>query len=159
MMIRSATRSDIPNLLPLIAKICELHKSWDQAKYGFLPDPERSYERWLSRLIRDQRNLCLVAEVPDEKTHLAGFLIATVEQEIPIYSIQEYGFVHDLWVEPEYRQAGLARQMVVQTIAHFSQLGIQQIRLDTAAPNEAARRLLMACGFRVSTIEMLIEID
>ncbi len=89
---------------------------------------------------------------------LVGFLIATTEREIPIYRIKEFGFIHDLWVEPEYRQLGIAQQMVKLTIEGFSKIGVTQIRLDTAAVNETARRLFSSCGFRLSTIEMLIEL-
>ena len=35
---------------------------------------------------------------------------------------------------------------------------IKQIRLETAAANEAARALFRSCGFRVSTVEMTLEI-
>ena len=30
-------------------------------------------------------------------------VVATVEAEIPIYRLKEFGFIHDLWVEPDYR--------------------------------------------------------
>lgn len=163
MLIRTATPVDIPRLLPLIAEICALHEQWDAAKYGFLPHPERRYEGWLHRLINSQRDLCLVAEDTSEHhttgSRLAGFLLATVEAEIPIYRVKEYGFIHDLWVEPEFRQTGIAKQLVQQTIAHFKQQGVAQIRLDTAAANETARQLFTGCGFRVSTIEMLLETE
>ena len=155
MEIRSANQSDIPGILPMIAKVCALHQTWDSAKYGFLPHPERSYEKWLSSLLNNPQDLCLVAE---ESNQLIAFLIATVEREIPIYTLENYAFVHDLWVEPEFRHAGIARQIVDQTIAHFTQLGIPQIRLDTAMANDAARRLFENCGFRTSTIELLIEL-
>lgn len=155
MEIRSANQSDIPGILPMIAKVCALHQSWDSAKYGFLPHPERSYKKWLSNLVNDPQDLCLVAE---EANQFVAFLIATVEREIPIYTLKNYAFVHDLWVEPEFRHAGIARQIVERTIAHFTQLGILQIRLDTAMANDAARKLFENCGFRVSTIELLIEL-
>jgi ribosomal protein S18 acetylase RimI-like enzyme len=86
------------------------------------------------------------------------YLVATVEQEIPIYRLTEFAFIHDLWVEPEYRRSGIARQMVMETIDRFKQMGVKQIRLDTAAVNESARRLFSSCGCRVSTIEMLVEL-
>ncbi len=163
MIIRSANPSDIPALLPMIGKLCALHQSWDAAKYGFLPEPERKYERWLGNLIESQRDLCLVADMnvplPDSSSSLVAFLLATVEREIPIYRIKEYAFVHDLWVEEGYRHLGIARQMVQYAIAHFTQLGVPQIRLDTAQLNDAARHLFTSCGFRVSTIEMLIELE
>jgi len=164
MKIRSANQSDIPGILSVIAKVCALHQTWDSAKYGFLPQPERSYEKWLSNLLNNSQDLCLVAE---ESNQLVAFLIATVEREIPIYTLENYAFVHDLWVEPEFRHAGIARQIVERTItplgnckatAHFTQLGIPQIRLDTAMANAAARKLFENCGFRASTIELLIEL-
>ncbi len=49
--------------------------------------------------------------------------------------------------------------MVQQAIAHFTQMGIKQIRLDTANPNEVARKLFTSIGFRPSRLEMLIELE
>jgi len=154
MFVRPATPTDVPAVLPMVTKICALHESWDSAKYGFLPHPEQRYERWLKRLATGERSVFLVAE---DEAQLVGFLVATVESEIPIYRLQEFAFIHDLWVEPEYRQKGIAKEMVMQAVEHFHQMGVQQIRLDTAAINEAARRLFASCGFRISTVEMLRE--
>ncbi len=63
-----------------------------------------------------------------------------------------------MWVEPTYRNEGIARQMVMLAIERFRAIGVEQIRLDTAAPNEVARGLFAACGFRPSVQEMLLEI-
>jgi ribosomal protein S18 acetylase RimI-like enzyme len=93
-----------------------------------------------------------------EASRLVGFLIATVEREVPIYAVKQFAFIHDLWVEEDYRQQGIARQLVLGAIAHFSTQGIEQIRLDTAMANAAARKLFASCGFRASTVEMLIEL-
>lgn len=159
MPIRSATPADVPAVLPMVASICALHQTWDAAKYGFLPNPQQRYEKWLASQANNQQSVFLVAEDENESNRLVGFLIATVEREIPIYSLKEFGFIHDLWVEPEYRQAGIARQMVKMSIDRFKQMGVKQIRLDTANANEAARKLFAACGFRISTVEMLVELD
>lgn len=155
MLIRSATPADVPAVLPMVAKICALHESWDAAKYGFLAHPEKRYENWLTRLANQERSVFLVA---DNQGQLVAFVAATVEQEIPIYRTKEFGFIHDLWVEPEYRQQGIAKQIVEMTIERFQHIGVKQIRLDTAAANETARQLFAACGFRLSTIEMLMEL-
>ena len=128
-----------------------------------MPHPEQQYYNWLPSLLKNQRNLCLVAcskesdAIASEK--LIALLIATVEREIPIYSLKEFGFIQDLWVEPEYRHLGYAQQMVKQTIAHFTQIGIKQIRLDTANENDVARKLFASIGFRPSQIEMLLELE
>ena len=133
------------------------------SKYGFLPNPEQRYERWLIAQATNDRSVFLVAEdeAPSvgQPGRLVAFLVATVEREIPIYRLNEFGFIHDLWVEPEYRHAGIARHMVMLTIERFTQMGVKQIRLDTAAANDAARRLFSSCGLRLSTMEMLIELN
>lgn len=159
MHIRSATPADVPAVLPMVAAICALHQAWDEAKYGFLPDPQQRYEKWLISQANNRQSIFLVAEDESKPKQLAGFLIATVEKEIPIYRLKEFGFIHDLWVEPEYRHLGVARQMVKLSCDRFGQMGVKQIRLDTANANEAARKLFTACGFRISTIEMLVELD
>jgi ribosomal protein S18 acetylase RimI-like enzyme len=163
MVIRHAEPSDIPSLLPMIAKTCALHQSWDAAKYGSVPHPEQQYYNWLASLLKNQRNLCLVAcekesdAIASQK--LIALLIATVEREIPIYSLREFGFIQDLWVEPEYRHMGIARQMLEHALAHFTKIGIKQIRLDTASANDFARSLFTSIGFRPSRIEMLLELE
>ena len=157
MLIRRAKQSDISDVLPMVGKICALHETWDSAKYGFLPNPAQRYESWLGKLVKSDRNVFLVAE-DETNQKLAGFLAATIEEEIPIYRLQEFAFIHDLWVEPEYRRSGVARQLVMEAMEQLQKLGVAQIRLDTAAINETARKLFSECGFRPSTVEMLIEL-
>lgn len=154
MLIRRATPADVPAVLPMVAKICALHEAWDADKYGFIPEPEKLYEKWLTRLANQERSVFIVAE---NQGQLVAFIVATVEQEIPIYRTKEFAFIHDLWVEPEYRQQGIAKQIVEQTIKRLRQIGVEQIRLDTAAANESARKLFTSCGFRLSTMELLIK--
>jgi ribosomal protein S18 acetylase RimI-like enzyme len=155
MDIRPATAADVPGVLPMIAKICALHEAWDPAKFGFLTNPQERYNRWLTARATDAQSVFLVAE---RETHLVAFLLGSIEEEIPIYRLKEFGFIHDLWVEEEYRHEGIARQMVMLAVERFKSLGVRQIRLDTAAANDPARKLFASCGFRLSTMEMLLEI-
>ncbi len=154
--IRPATPEDVPSILPMVAAICALHESWDPDKYPFLPDIVERYEHWLPLRAQDPRSVFLIAELSKAP---AGYLIATIEDEIPIYRLKQFGFIHDMWVEPAHRGQGLARHLVDAAVARFAELGITQVRLDTAAANEIARRLFASCGFRVSTTEMLRLIE
>jgi ribosomal protein S18 acetylase RimI-like enzyme len=156
MDIRPATVSDVPGVLPMVAKIAALHETWDSAKFGYKPHPEEMYRNWLTSRAGDPRSVFLVAE---REQRLVGFLIATVETEIPIYRLKEFGFIHDIWVEPEYRNEGIARQLVMLAIEKFGGMGLKQVRGDTAFANDPARGLLKSCGMRPSTIEMLIVVE
>ncbi len=155
MEIRSATVADVPLVLPMVDKIAALHQALDPAKYGFLSDVGQMYEGWLEARAADSRSVFLVAERGGK---LVAFLIATIEREIPIYTLKEYGFIHDVWVEPMYRNEGIARQLTTLAIERFTETGVKQIRLDTASSNDTARHLFQRCGFRPSTTEMLIEL-
>jgi ribosomal protein S18 acetylase RimI-like enzyme len=157
MQIRPAKPEDVPAVLPMVEKICALHEQWDAAKYSFLPGIAQMYDQWLRERAVRPRSVFLVAETPSPKK-IVGFIVGSVEREIPIYRLKEYGFLHDLWVEPEYRNEGIARQMVMLAIEKFTEMGVKQIRCDTAAKNEAARKLFESCGFRSSVVEMLMEI-
>jgi ribosomal protein S18 acetylase RimI-like enzyme len=155
MEIRPARVEDVPAVLPMVAAIAALHESWDSAKFGYKDHPEEMYRGWLTARANDPHSVFLVA---DRDGKLAGFLIGTLESEIPIYRLAEYGFIHDIWVEPTYRNEGIARQLVMLAIEKFRDLGMKQVRGDTAAANDAARGLLKSCGMRASTVEMLIEL-
>jgi ribosomal protein S18 acetylase RimI-like enzyme len=139
----------------MVGKICALHEKWDAAKYGYLPHPEEKYRRWLGSRATDERSVLLVA---DRQPGIVAFLVGTAETEIPIYRLSEYGFIHDLWVEENYRHEGIGRQMVMLAVERFKKMGVKQVRLDTAAANEVARGVFKSCGFRASSIEMLLEI-
>ena len=163
MQIRPATPDDVPAVLPMVRRIAAFHEQLDPAKYGMRDDPGKKYDRWLRDRANDPRSVFLVADVgPDDQSspgrRLAGFLIATVTDEIPIYRVKEIGFIHDLWVEERYRHEGIARQMTMLAIQRFREIGVPQVRLDTAADNEAARELFRKCGFRASAVEMLLEL-
>jgi len=162
MLLRPAKIDDVPAVLPMVEAICAMHEALDPDKYGFVPNPAERYRQWLIERARDPRSVFLVADReeagPDGEARLAGFLVATTEREIPIYRLGEYGFIHDLWVEEAYRHEGLGRQLVMLAVERFEQLGLRQIRLDTAAANPAARALFTACGFRLSTMQMLCEL-
>jgi ribosomal protein S18 acetylase RimI-like enzyme len=160
MDIRPATPEDVPDVLPMVRKVCAFHESLDPAKYAFRDDPGRMYERWLVGRATDPRSVLLVADAAaaGESRRLVAFLVGSVEAEIPIYRLKQFGFIHDLWVEEKYRHEGIARQMVSLAVERFRRIGVPQVRLDTAWANEAARGLFAACGFRPSIAEMLIEL-
>ena len=179
--VRPATPADVPAVLPMVRALCDMHEAWDAERYGMLDDVVARYERWLPQRAVDVRSVFLVAEgdefagetgrpLPPPRSprrgehsspggggssRLIGFLIATIEPNIPIYRLTEFGFIHDVWVEPEARKRGVARVLVVEALRRFEGLGVRQVRLETAAANEAARGLFASCGFRVGTVDML----
>lgn len=202
--IRAAVAGDVPGILPLVQKICDLHAAMDPQRFDFEPGVSERYRRWLGERAADVKSVLLVAEwveriavmggdghgpkamtgsveVPERNTptrsvgvpgrseptrsvgvpesrepaRLVGFIVGSVVANIPIYRTTEFGMLHDLWVEPEYRGRGVGRALVIEAVRRFERIGVTQIRGETAAGNEAARRMLHALGFRTSMIEMM----
>jgi ribosomal protein S18 acetylase RimI-like enzyme len=171
--IRSALSADVPEVLPMVRAIAALHEQWDAARYGLSGDPGLRYEQWLIRRATDPRSVFLVAERPPDtqpevpegpggpgrtQPRLVAFLIATAMKEMEMYKVGEYGFIHDLWVEPAYRHEGVGRQMTTLALERFREMGVGQVRLDVWHGNSAARRLYESCGMRVGVVEMLVEL-
>ena len=156
MNIRPATPDDVPGVVPLVEHLVTFLAERDRAKYEPLSGAADMYDDWLRTRATDRRSVFLVAE--REPGQLVGFLVGTVEREIPIYRLTEYGFIHDLWIEPAYRNEGFARQIVTLAVERFRAIGVKQVRLDVLVSNAPARNLFEVCGFRPSIIEMLVEV-
>ena len=161
MTIRPATAADVPAVLPMVQKIAALHERFDPARYDYQPNPSERYRRWLTQRAADENAVFLVADherILADVPFIVGFVIGTIESNIPIYRTPQYGFIHDLWVEEDYRNEGIGRQMTMLALERFRDLGMTQVRLETADCNEPARKLFASCGFRVATNEMLVEL-
>lgn len=142
-------------VLPLIAKTCAFHQAADPQKYPFLPEPEKRYGGWLKRSIGDP-NMVFLVGAEDER--IVAFLVATIDDEIPIYQVKRYGFVQDVFVDEAYRHRGIAKALMLEAMSRLAAMGIKQVRLDVLERNEPARRLFASCGFRTSIVEMIREI-
>jgi ribosomal protein S18 acetylase RimI-like enzyme len=162
--IRPARPTDIPAILPMVRAICTLHESWDPARYAMLPDVVDRYERWLPQRAVDPRSVLLVAELPGTNASasssrpIVGFLVGEMQGNIPIYTLKEYAFIHDMWVEPSARRSGVGRALVLEAMKQFRAKGATQLRLETAAKNEPARKLFESCGMRVGTVDLLKDL-
>ena len=158
--MRRAVPTDVPGILPFVESICAFHHEIDPSLFDYLDDVLERYERWLPERAKDPRSVLLVAQRTESDglrpVHdLIGFAVATVEAEVPIYHVHEYGFIHDTWVEPAWRGRGIGRALIAQTLAAFSEMGVKQVRLDTARGNESARALFRGLGFREGVMRMV----
>lgn len=154
--VRPARAEDVPQVLPMADRHYAFHEAMDAAVYLLAPGALERYGRWLRERAADPEAVFLVAEDGDR---LVGFLIGNVVGGPPIYRIQRFGFIHDVWVEASHRRRGVARGLVRAALDRFGAIGVPQVRLETAAPNDAARALFTSLGFRPSVIHMLREMN
>jgi GNAT superfamily N-acetyltransferase len=138
--------------------LCDLHARHDPERFAVVPDVLDRYARWLPERAADPRSVFLVATAEAAETPIStvvGFLVATIEPEVPIFWIPECGWIHDIYIDPAHRRQGLARALVRDAAARFATLGVKQLRLHTAMFNDHARTTFAAEGFRPCVVEML----
>jgi GNAT superfamily N-acetyltransferase len=154
MIVRAASPADVPEILPLVRELCDLHARRDPERFQVRADILDRYAQWLPARAEDPRSVLLVA-TEDADARIVGFTVGTVEPEVPIFWIPECGWIHDLYVLPSHRSRGHATALVRSAVDRFKAMGVAQIRLHTGAFNDDARAFFARLGFRTSVIEML----
>jgi ribosomal protein S18 acetylase RimI-like enzyme len=79
----------------------------------------------------------------DAEGTLAGFIIALVSQTQP-----DTGFIHFVWVSPELRRHGLARQMYDRVFALLRERGCVRVEAVTIPENAGSLAFHDRMGFR-----------
>jgi GNAT superfamily N-acetyltransferase len=159
MIVEGVTPASLPQVLPrvleMVHELCRMHEAWDPQRFPYLPDVLQRYERWLPQREADPRSVLAVARDGDD---VVGFLVASVEREIPIYRLDEFLFVHDMFVELAHRGRGIGKALMSHAVERARVMKVTQIRLDVARANAPARKLFESCGFRIAISEMLREV-
>jgi len=84
--------------------------------------------------------------------HIAGFLWLVICENT--WTNERYGYVNNLFLEPEQRGSGLARELMNTGDEWFRKRGIKRVKLTVTANNEAACRLYQNCGYETTRLEM-----
>lgn len=155
--IRPATDADVPNVLPMVQAVCDYHRTLEPQRYAFVADVTARYESWLRQRAADPASVLLVAEEAGA-AELLGFVVGETLDEIPVFEVKRYGFIHDLWVEPIARNRSVGTRLVAETVARFASMGLTQVRGDTAWANTASRSMLAQLGFAPTTVQVLKHI-
>jgi ribosomal protein S18 acetylase RimI-like enzyme len=86
-----------------------------------------------------------------------GYTYAAVEGNDYMALRGPAGVLHDIVVDPDYRQEGVGRMLLDATLAWLQAHGAPRVVLSTAERNEEAQRLFARAGFRRTMIEMTRE--
>jgi ribosomal protein S18 acetylase RimI-like enzyme len=149
--IRPATTGDLTRLGELAAQLLRMHHEVDPARF-FLPDRvEEGYEWWLGRELARKEAVVIVGAM-DER--VVGYAYGTREERDWNMLLDEFGAIHDLFVVPEARGAGVGRKLLEALMRELERLGAPRLVLHTMVSNEPAKRLFAACGFRATMVEM-----
>jgi GNAT superfamily N-acetyltransferase len=115
-------------------------------------------ERYAARLIErrdDPQTRAFVAEV-DSK--VVGYVLgAVIDLHPDLFQHVDSGFIADIFVDPAYRQQGIARRLVETINEWFVKQGVRQTEWQVAAANVEGLRFWEAVGGQPIMIRMRME--
>jgi ribosomal protein S18 acetylase RimI-like enzyme len=156
-VVRRATRADVPTIGRLGASLVRLHHKFDPQRFiAATTRTEHGYGSFLGTQLQDADTVVLVAE---RDGTVIGYTYAGVEGFDYMSLRGPAGVVYDIVVDPDHRGRGVGRQLLDATIAALAERGSPRVLLSTAERNEAAQRLFERAGFRRTMIEMTREVE
>lgn len=148
LQIRAAIASDEPTLVQFMTALQETERALhpNRAVGGSMAAAHVAY---LQQLAQAHQGCVLIAE----KAQPVGFLVGWVEtldegdrHVLPSY--RQFGYISDLYVEPNERRQGISRALLYAAADHFRRLELTTVRLSTLCANQAARAAYEHMGFQ-----------
>lgn len=121
-----------------------------------------------TRIQADDNKDKMIASYKDSLEHGAYFLVARsqeslvgwvlVDRSVDWFTHKEIGWISDVYVKQEYRQNGIAKSLIEQSLVEFKHLGYDDVRLNVFSFNEKAFHLYEKLGFKDVSKLMRIEL-
>ena len=156
LVVRSATRDDIPAIAALAAKLVTMHHDADASRFFLPDDPEGGYAWWLGQEIDRDEVLLLVAT---RGARVVGYAYGRIEGRNWNQLLDAHASMQDLWVEPEERAHGVGAALVRAGLEAARAKGAPRAVLYVAAGNARAQELFAKMGFRPTMVEMTCDLD
>ena len=86
--------------------------------------------------------------VAESSEGVVGYLLGSVGQRAPVYTVRTVGMIFDLMVDPTVRGRGIGRSMVNEASHRFAQREIHDLQVNYDPRNEEANRFWAAMGFQ-----------
>jgi ribosomal protein S18 acetylase RimI-like enzyme len=157
LVIRRATRADLPALGRLGAALMRQHHEYDPNRFMSPGDrPEDGYAWFLgTQLERDDVAIFVAAHGGD----VVGYAYVGLEPQSWKELRDACGYVHDIVVDTGGRRHGAGTALMEATFAWLRERRAPRVVLSTSPHNENAQRLFDRLGFRRTMIEMTRELE
>jgi ribosomal protein S18 acetylase RimI-like enzyme len=143
-VIRTATRRDVPAIVKLWEELMDFHRVRDplftRARNG-----SRLFAKFVEANLRSDAACVLVAAADGR---IIGYCQGMLEQHPPALAHPQYGQILDFMVTADYRRAGIGEQMFEVLCDWFRREGIRRVEVRHSTANELAARFWPKMGFQ-----------
>jgi len=156
-VIRLLKPEDADAVAHLWESLVAYHRELDASLPPAAPQGARRYARRLIDRVDDPMSRVLVAEVDGK---VVGYVLGVVVDLAPeMFSQEPSGFLADIYVDAEYRRAGVGRALVEGLVAWFHERGLHYYEWHVAARNEDSLAFWRSMGGREVMLRMRAEVD
>lgn len=150
--VRPAMLADLPAAAAMAGQLVRQHHAQDPGRFLLVDEVEAGYRWWFERELARAGEAVLLVAARGE--HLLGYAYGTKEGRDWNMLLDEHGAIHDIFVTPEGRRAGVGRALLQGLVDALEALGASRIVLSTMVSNTAAQALFRSLGFRPTMLEM-----
>lgn len=156
LVIREATRADLPALARLGARLARAHHAMDPLRFFAPEEPaEEGYAWWLGR---ERRNRDAVLLAALRRGRVVGYAYGRIEPRDWALLRERCGHGIDLLVEPRARRSGVGAALIEALAAALEARGAPRLVIEVAARNRRARVVFARLGFRETMLELTREL-
>jgi len=114
------------------------------------------FRKYVKKIIRSRNGIIFIAE--DGKTP-AGYCLCKIEKNIPVFSLEKFGCISDLYVREKYRNIGLSSAFRKEAFSWFRKKGMKHASIKTNVGNSRARGIYRKWGFHEDMVDMWMRIE
>lgn len=131
-----------------------LHQDW-QSRSGW----QKGSSGWIKRASTNDEAFFAIAYPlnADSKPQLdkpAGYVTGSFHQEAPLFIQNRFGYIADLWVEPDYRRHQIGQQLLDAAFDWFKTQNIDRVQLEVDVNNAGGLNFWRKMGFEDFEIVM-----
>lgn len=154
-IIRKAAESDIEALVRCHKSFMEHHINVDE-RFTLRSGADKKWEEQILNSLKDTDTLILVAE---SDSIIAGCAYTIVKKGAEDFGSEKIGYMCDIYVEPDFRRQGIARQFLETAKKWLKERDINTIELSWAVRCVEAQNTWRALGFIPLSISGQMEFD
>ena len=153
--VRHAVVGDEHAIAGLLIRLMEQHVVYDPGRFTNFITLDGAADFYRIRLESGEAAI-IVAEI---EGRIAGFTYLEFEERNYEELLDKGVWLHDIYLEPEARSAGIGKTLMQASIRAAKELGGDKLLLAVAAKNLAAQTFFEGFGFRTTMLEMTLDLD
>lgn len=141
--IREAREDELPRVAGLWGKFMSFNEDFNVS----FKIKKKALEIFSGEMIEKRQDKNCRLAVAETDGSIVGFCFSYVSHKPRYFTIDRFGFIGDLYVEPDYRRRGIGQMLVDDALGFFSSRRISQIELLVARKNEDTIKFWESLGF------------